>query len=360
MSALSEFMGRDGFTWFIGVIEDRNDPEKLGRVRVRALGYHTEDKTILPTADLPWAAPLLPITSSGVSGIGQTPLGLIEGSWVVGFYRDAGKLQDAIILGSLTGKPNKTGADNYKSGLGFSDPNGIYPRYKDESDVNKLARAGADATLTQFRQTQRISVIPTANISEHVKANEGTTTASIGDTWDQPKPINNATYPFNHVFESEGGHVKEFDDTTDNKRILEYHASGTESEVTNDGTKTDVVKGKHYQINSKDKQVYIQGNSDVTLDGRHKILINAKGLTDNNYDIQIGPNANINIQVDSGDVNITAVEGNMNLFANNDLNMNVGGTYTLKAGKIVESSTSTTTRTAQQEYHTYGNPIDHN
>ena len=45
----SYFMGRDGFMWFIGVVEDRNDPERLGRVRVRALGYHTEDKTKIPT-----------------------------------------------------------------------------------------------------------------------------------------------------------------------------------------------------------------------------------------------------------------------------------------------------------------------
>ena len=38
------FMGQDGFVWAIGVIEDRFDPEKLGRVRVRWLGYHTEEK----------------------------------------------------------------------------------------------------------------------------------------------------------------------------------------------------------------------------------------------------------------------------------------------------------------------------
>ena len=37
-------MGQDGFVWAIGVVEDRFDPEKLGRVRVRWLGYHTEDK----------------------------------------------------------------------------------------------------------------------------------------------------------------------------------------------------------------------------------------------------------------------------------------------------------------------------
>ena len=51
----SYFMGRDGFMWFIGVVEDRNDPERLGRVRVRALGYHTEDKTKIPNCQV-WAS----------------------------------------------------------------------------------------------------------------------------------------------------------------------------------------------------------------------------------------------------------------------------------------------------------------
>ena len=33
------------FTWWQGVVEDRNDPLKLGRCRVRVLGYHTDKKT---------------------------------------------------------------------------------------------------------------------------------------------------------------------------------------------------------------------------------------------------------------------------------------------------------------------------
>ena len=45
------FMGMDGFVWFTGVVEDRNDPSKLGRVRVRCLGLHTENKVDIPTED---------------------------------------------------------------------------------------------------------------------------------------------------------------------------------------------------------------------------------------------------------------------------------------------------------------------
>ena len=48
------FMGKDDFNWFIGVIEDQQDPEHCGRVRVRCLIHHTDDTALIPTADLPW------------------------------------------------------------------------------------------------------------------------------------------------------------------------------------------------------------------------------------------------------------------------------------------------------------------
>ena len=32
------------FTWFMGVVEDRMDPEMMGRVRVRCFGFHTESR----------------------------------------------------------------------------------------------------------------------------------------------------------------------------------------------------------------------------------------------------------------------------------------------------------------------------
>ena len=361
----TNFMGQDGFVWFVGVVEDRQDPLKLGRVRVRALGYHTDDKEELPTADLPWAHPLQPITSSGISGIGQTPLGLVEGSWIVGFFRDSDTLQDAVIMGSLPGKPIRTGAEDFALGKGFSDPNGIYPRYKAESDVNRLARNDADPIpLLEFRKLTRTTEIPTANIlsvQTADTANNFFTTDSLGDTWSQPENSYNAQYPYNHVFESEGGHIKEYDDTPNAKRILEYHASGTEIEITNEGTRNTIIKGQDYKITSSDDKAYIQGDKDITINGRYKILLNTDGAVGNNYDIQVGPNANVNIQVDQGDINVTAIDGKINTYAGQDYNLTVGGNMNVVvAGNIRETAFGTSTKIAQGEYHTYGNPIDHN
>ena len=43
------FQGKDGYVWWNGVVEDRKDPFKLGRRRVRSLGWHTSNTSGLPT-----------------------------------------------------------------------------------------------------------------------------------------------------------------------------------------------------------------------------------------------------------------------------------------------------------------------
>jgi len=102
--------GRDGFYWWIGVVEDREDPEKLGRCRVRILGYHLDNKDVLPTGDLPWAIPMQSITSAGISGKGSAPVGPLEGSWVVGFFLDGRDKQQPMIMGTMGGLPDKSRA----------------------------------------------------------------------------------------------------------------------------------------------------------------------------------------------------------------------------------------------------------
>ena len=55
-----DFAGKNGFTWFIGVIEDRQDPLKMGRVRVRCVGWHADNRMQMPVDGLPWAQLMLP------------------------------------------------------------------------------------------------------------------------------------------------------------------------------------------------------------------------------------------------------------------------------------------------------------
>ena len=103
MASPNYYIGKDGFVWWIGVVESRADPMQLGRVRVRVYGYHTQDKIKLPTIDLPWAYSVQPMTSGSAGGIGSSPTGPIEGTWVIGFWRDPDFYQEPMVFGTLPG-----------------------------------------------------------------------------------------------------------------------------------------------------------------------------------------------------------------------------------------------------------------
>lgn len=94
---------------YVGVVENRDDPLQLGRCQVRIVGLHTEDKTALPTSDLPWAYPMQPISSAAMNGIGWTPVGVVPGTWVVILFQDE-DCQMPIMLGSLGGIPQSQSA----------------------------------------------------------------------------------------------------------------------------------------------------------------------------------------------------------------------------------------------------------
>ena len=88
----------------MGVVENRDDPLMLGRCQCRVVGLHTEDKTLLPTEDLPWAYIMQPITSGAMSGIGSAPVGVLPGTWVIIMFLDPDR-QNPIIMGTFAGIP---------------------------------------------------------------------------------------------------------------------------------------------------------------------------------------------------------------------------------------------------------------
>ncbi len=100
------------FYWWFGAVEDRNDPLRLGRCRVRILGYHSADVELLPTEDLPWALPVMPANSAGTSGVGWSPTGAVEGSWVVGFFADGENGQHPMFFGTVGAIPGGLSAND--------------------------------------------------------------------------------------------------------------------------------------------------------------------------------------------------------------------------------------------------------
>ena len=185
-----------GFYWFHGVIEDVMDPMKLGRVRVRCIGYHTDSRELLPTSSLPWALCLLPSYSSSMAGVGISSTGLQPGSWVIGFFRDGPSAQDPIILGSIASRSD-VHPDKSK---GFSDPSGLNP-VTPGPDIPPEAIVGTAASKA-YNQTLSLSYIA---------------------------PV----YPNNSVIKTRAGHVIEYDDTPGAERISMMHGpTGAFFEIT--------------------------------------------------------------------------------------------------------------------------------
>jgi len=254
-----DYMGLSGFVWFQGVIEDRNDPLKLGRCRVRVLGFHPEDKQLVPTNHLPWAHVLQPITSTAMSGLGQTPLGPVEGTWVIGFFRDGKDAQEPIIMGLISGIPEDESVNGETKG--FRDPNNVYPRtgHLKEPDTNRLARN--QNTSSTIVQTKLDGIETNVN------------TATSGKKWSEKKTPYAAKYPFNHVRESESGHIFEVDDTSGKERLHTYHRKGTFEEIHDDGSKVVKVVANTYNIIAGSDHVLIKGKCFVTIDGDTRLLM---------------------------------------------------------------------------------------
>ena len=335
---MQNFMGKDGFQWFVGVVEDRQDPKKVGRVRVRCLGYHSENISDLPTSSLPWAHPMNPVTSATVSGVGQTPLGAVEGTWVVGFFQDGADAQQPIIIGTLPGVPSSLPTKG--AGKGFQDRlNANYPKYT-ETDMNRLAVNDADNPhpSLSIRKADRTTNIGRADFNpiDIGRANAPAARSLPGDdgtNFNEPETTYKTIYPNNHVYESEAGHIVEFDDTPNSERIHERHSTGTGYEINEFGDKVQRVKRDNYEIISNDHFAHIKGTHNTTVDGGVRVFVNANGTADSNYTIQVGNNANVNVQVDKGNINLVAGQGEINMKAE-DMNIDITKDFRVKAQSV--------------------------
>ena len=279
---IENFIGQT-FAWFTGVIEDINDPKEMGRVRVRCYGYHNADKVEIPTEELPWATPMVPVTSASMTEVGQSATGLLHGSWVVGFFRDGPNAQDPIVLGSI---PSISSAVNYEKG--FTDPDQRYPAANklDISETPLAAKTLENGYKSAFPYLKKVElrgehdIVPTANaVHEH--------------NWAFP-PIDDVVapkYPKNHVIsyekandEEENAHTIEVDVTPGQERISTIHRTGTYREITPVGDETSVIVGNDFQVVVKNQNVNIIGNCNLTVDA------NCSTYIIGNWNIQVDGN----------------------------------------------------------------------
>ena len=190
---------------------------------------------------------------------------------------------------------------------GFSDPNSFYPRRVNEPDTNRLA---ANDLRNQHPVVQR--------------RREG-----VDDLTGEPKTPYGAQYPYNHVRETESGHIQEFDDTPGRERIHEYHRSGTFYEVHPDGTKVTKVVGEDFEIIHKNKSLRVRGNVSVFVDGDASLYV--RGDMDAQIDENLKFNVGKNIDFHAGQ--------NIRMFANQSIEQTAQTTYSqISVGKMTIQS----------------------
>ena len=359
------FQGREGFEWFTGIIEDRNDPLFLNRVRVRIFGIHTYDKQQIATPDLPWAEVMMPTTTASLSGLGTTVHGLVEGSFVVGFFRDGMSNQEPVVMGSFIGAPQaysrmdetygdnrtgrKTGYIERKHTEGFNDPRLTTAADYNKAPTSKSADRDREGSLLEQgvaavkelivgppEPTLNLESGPDGNAPKHINRNYGLTLAlddsprrdgdkrgvqypkadyyptsehdvessvnKLGRSWgiydtdiypnnviqgnlfkavkdgddeDRSKWVK-PLYPFNHVYESESGHVIEIDDTPDYERINVFHRSVARLEINNKGEIHIVAaEGQDMNLQAANVNIGAVGGSTLNIKALAKVIITA-------------------------------------------------------------------------------------
>ena len=171
----SDVMGKDGYVWWVGEVEDINDPLQLGRVRVRILGWYTGayEKVAytkeIPTEILPWATVLLPCDKPQTKNAGSTGE-LQSGAWVIGFFLDGEEAQLPCVLGAFRGlqqkddgtKPTTMAAgenaeQNKTNTIARKDPTGK-EHFEGASFVKDASNAPANESGSQDETNGAISV----------------------------------------------------------------------------------------------------------------------------------------------------------------------------------------------------------
>jgi outer membrane murein-binding lipoprotein Lpp len=127
----SNFVGRDGFRWWIGQVPpvsaqgaQANGAGWGNRVKVRIMGYHPYSEVELPNEDLPWAQCLLPTTSGTGAGNNATNIKIHPGDVVFGFFLDGDNAQTPVIMGCFgrtSQVPSKTYQGAFQPFTGYTD-----------------------------------------------------------------------------------------------------------------------------------------------------------------------------------------------------------------------------------------------
>jgi protein required for attachment to host cells len=290
--------GESGFYHFYGVVEDRNDPLKAGRLRVRIFGKHSEMVSEVPTNQLPWAQVMLPLNANP-----NEMVAIADGQLVFGFYADGVEQQIPIIMGQLVVDANEVNDTEGEKQSGFQDMRVTKEvKRQDNTDfangINNSKNAETHGPQAKLRSEQQDKA------------------SNSLFSWQEPADAFAGKYPWIKSTETESGHLIEYDDTPGQERLYIWHRKGTYIECTKDGdVNIKAMRDKH--------SVTKQDNWDIVLrDDCIHIGRDAKIYVGRNANIEVAQNANLKIG------------GNYKVDVSGNYNIDASGTFTVNASTI--------------------------
>ena len=289
----TQAIGEEGFRWFLGIVEEVNDPKQLGRVKVRILH---EDDTDVTTEDIDWAQVMTPVTSAGTDGIGETPA-LQKGSRVVGFFIDGQEKQLPLIIGSVPTIPSES-----------------------RHAINKLARG------QQILRKDKVGEV-------------------------EPDSPYKAEYPYNKVISTEAGHVIELDDTPGNERVHIYHTAGAYIEINRTGQMVIKTPDDSFDIVGKNKNIFVKGDCNLQVQGNLNAVVKGNLTSATEGDVTISSKGILSlfgkggIRMRSGGSitmagpsGVAVTQGGLTVLGSIASGTGVTGSFTTPSGKTVHVS----------------------
>jgi len=324
--------------FFIGVIENRDDPQRQGRVQVRAFGVHgLNDK--VPTQALPWATCLVNDLFNQIPD---------ENDFVFGLFIDGRDAQQPIIIGTVPTQYNEAINPETKGwGVITEQPElnsrATQPENLGQPHLSRLER-GEELQKTHLHG-QKMARVTKVTVADDPEG---------GQSWDEPDPGYQAAYPYNRVIQS-ARHIVELDDTPGSERIT---ITNTETQsyvqIGSGGNIVTKATGARFDVTDENQYVHIGGRSYVSIDGDATVYVDGnkteeitgdlKTIVHGNHSHSVGGQSNYNvseqIQMRAGDIRMEANAGTLSIRAEKEMQIEAGIGMYRKAPFMWDQATS--------------------
>jgi len=284
-------VGFNNLLWFMGIVENNNDPSRNGRIQVRCFGIHpTAESGQVLTDDLPWA----PMLNAGHGGT-VIPT---NGDWVFGAFVDGRDAQHPFIFGSIPGINAQLPTDS-----GSSDP---YTRASKEAFDNygmpplPRVQSGEDLETTQL-------TLQNASLLEFAPPNKADGTTDGLPVKEPAVPY--ATQPHKNAVWKSRNSNSYLQITEGDENIILSHESGSHIMIDKGGNIKIKSFGDSYMISEGNTFEGAKGTKSLSVDGPYSLKCK---------------NASIE------------VEGDMSHVVNGDYSLNIGGKFAISVGQGFE------------------------